>query len=159
MQAERLGERVFGAALAGIGLIALVAGRDLPFGTMREPGAGFFPLTVATALMVFAVLSMFGMDSAAEERPAVHETEHETERTAVRAWILAALVALYAWLLPLAGFVLCTTVLLAVVLGVAGRVDRVSWLRAIAIAVVAAAGCWFLFTRLGMPLPGGVLAF
>jgi hypothetical protein len=164
MQAERLGGRVFGAALTAIGLVALFAGRDLPFGTLREPGAGFFPLTVATALMLFAVLSMIGRDSVAEEPSSLygneHETEyqtqHKTERTAVRAWMLAGLLALYAWLLPHAGFVLCTTVLLATVLGGLGSVRR---MRAIVIAAVAAAGCWFLFTRLGMPLPRGLLAF
>ncbi len=164
MQAGRRGGRVFGAALTGIGLIALFAGRDLPFGTMREPGAGFFPLTVAITLMLFAVLSVFGGDFAAEEPSSVYETEYKTgyeteyktERTAVRAWMLAVLLALYAWLLPQAGFVLCTTVLLATVLAGLGRV---SWWRAVMIAAVAAAGCWFLFTRLGMPLPRGLLAF
>jgi len=160
MQAERRGGRVFGAALTAIGLVALFAGRDLPFGTLREPGAGFFPLTVATALMLFAVLSMIGGDPVAEEPSSLHETEyqteHKTERTAVRVWMLAGLLALYAWLLPHAGFVLCTTVLLATVLGGLGSVR---WMRAIVIAAVAAAGCWFLFTRLGMPLPRGLLAF
>jgi hypothetical protein len=156
MQAERRGGRVFGAALTGAGLVALFAGRDLPFGTLREPGAGFFPLTVAAALMLFAVLSMFGGDFLLEQPSSACKTEYKTERTAVRAWILAVLLALYAWLLPQAGFVLCTTVLLATMLGVLGRV---SWLRAIVIAVAAAAGCWFLFTRLGMPLPRGLLAF
>ena len=63
------GERVFGAALAGVGLIALLAGSKLPFGTLREPGAGFFPLTVAAALILFAALSMFEDDSGAEASP------------------------------------------------------------------------------------------
>ena len=142
-------ERVFGAALAGVGLCALVIGSNLPFGNLREPGAGFFPLTIAALLIFFAVLSVFGGESGTREPP--------VECGGVlRALILAALLAVYAVLLPSVGFFLCTTVLLATVLAGLGRVG---WLRAVTVAVLAAAGCYFLFTRLGMPLPRGLLPF
>jgi len=149
MRVARRGERVFGAALVGIGLVALVAGSKLPFGTLREPGAGFFPLTVAAALILFAALSIFEDDSGAE-------ASSGASGGGKRASMLAILLAAYAWLLPSAGFLLCTTVLLATVLGGLGRVR---WLRAITVAAVAATVCYFLFTRLGMPLPRGLVGF
>jgi hypothetical protein len=143
------GERVFGAALVGVGLLALFTARNLPFGTLREPGAGFFPLTVAALLILFAALSIFGGDSGTREPP--------VERGgAIRVSILAVLLLAYAVFLPSVGFVLCTTVLLTTVMGGLGRVG---WLRAVAVAAVGAAGCYLLFTRLGMPLPRGLLGF
>jgi putative tricarboxylic transport membrane protein len=149
MPVARRGERVFGAALSGVGIAALIAARDLPFGTLNEPAAGFFPLAVAAILIVFGVLSLFdrspGQEHAQLERVGV-----------IRVGILAALVAAYALLLPSIGFLPCTFVLLGAVLrGLGG----VAWLASIAGAGAAAIGCYFLFTRLGMPLPAGLLGF
>lgn len=143
------GERVFGAALVGIGLYALYARTGLPLGTLREPGSGFFPVVVAVALILFAALALTGRPSEADESRA------ETGSVA-RVSILAAMLAAYAWFLPSVGFVLCTAVLLGVVLR---GVGAVGWPSTIICAAGGAAGCYFLFTRLGMPLPSGLLSF
>lgn len=143
------GGRVFGAALIAVGLLALYARTGLPLGTLREPGAGFFPVIVAVALILFAALALISRNSEAGRRRA-------EPRGIARLWILTVLIAAYASLLAPVGFVLCTVVLLLVTLRGLGMVG---WLPAVLWAAGGSAGCYFLFTRLGMPLPGGLLAF
>ena len=58
-------------------------------------------------------------------------------------------------LLPAAGFVTCTVVLLILAL----RLGRVAWATTLVTAVVGSVACYALFTRLGMPLPAGILPF
>ena len=58
----------------------------------------------------------------------------------------------YAWLLPRCGFIICTVALLALTLRVLGRVG---WIGTVASSVIGAAACYFMFTRLGLPLPAG----
>lgn len=149
MRDERRGEHVFGAALIGIGLFALYARTGLPLGTLREPGAGFFPAAVAVALILFAALALGSRTSEMNKPPA-------EPGGVAGVWILIALLAAYGWFLQPVGFVLCTTVLLGVVLRGLGAVG---WPSTIVCAAGGAAGCYFLFTRLGMPLPAGLLGF
>lgn len=140
------GEHLFGAALIGIGLFSLDPRAGLSFGTLREPAAGFFPAVVAVALIVFAALAIVGKASGVD-RPRTDSGDIK------RVLILAVMIAAYAWFLPWAGFVLSTIVLLGVLL----RLGGVGWLPTISCAAGGAAGCYFLFTRLGMPLPSGLL--
>ena len=142
-------EHVFGAALIGIGLFALYARTGLPLGNLREPGAGFFPVIVAVALILFAALAL------TSRTPEVDQPQTALG-SVVRVSILTAMIAAYAWLLPTVGFVLSTTVLLGVMLRGLGDVG---WLSTVICAAGGAAGCYFLFTRLGMPLPAGLLGF
>lgn len=143
------GEHIFGAALIAVGLFALYARTDLPLGTLREPGSGFFPGAVAVALILFAALALISRNSRIARRRA-------EPRGIARLWILTVLIAAYASLLAPVGFVLCTVMLLLVTLRGLGMVG---WLPAVLWAAGGSAGCYFLFTRLGMPLPGGLLAF
>jgi hypothetical protein len=143
-----LGERIFGAALIAVGLFALYLRVELPFGTLREPGPGFFPVVVATALIAFSALALSGK----APEPYTSEAGHGG---LLRVSILTAMIAAYGWLMPTAGFMLCTIGLLIVVL----RLGAVAWVRTIISATVAAAACYLLFTRLGMPLPAGLLGF
>jgi putative tricarboxylic transport membrane protein len=149
MRSKVRGERVFGAALAALGVLALYQASSLPLGSLREPDAGFFPVVVAVTLTLFAALTLNSGQS---------ETDSPEAESASPAgvWVLTALLAAYAWLLPSVGFVLCTAVLLGVLLrGLGG----VGWLSTIMGAGAGAVGCDFLFTRLGMPLPSGLLGF
>lgn len=142
------GERVFGAALIAAGLFALYPRVELPFGTLREPGAGFFPVVVAVALILFAALALIG---------AVTETDESKAPPGglLRASVMAVTVALYAWLVPIAGFLLCTVTLLLVAL----RLGSVRWMPTLLFAATGAIGSYLLFTRLGVPLPSGLLGF
>lgn len=142
------GEHVFGAALIGIGVFALYARTGLPLGNLREPGAGFFPVVVAVALILFAVLALIS------RTPEADKSEAEPG-SFVRVSILTAMIAAYAWLVPTVGFILCTVVLLVVVL----RLGNVGWVPTVISATGGATACYLLFTRLGMPLPSGLLGF
>lgn len=148
MRGVRLGEALFGASLVALGLFALYKARALPFGTVVEPDAGFFPLLIALLLSVFAV-------SALKQHRARAVAPAERDGL-VRVLVLIAATGAYAWLLPRAGFVVCTVVLLALVLRGLGRVG---WLGTIVSAPAATVACYLLFTRLGMPLPTGLLGF
>lgn len=145
----RLGEALFGASLLGVGLFAIYKARALPFGSLSEPDSGLFPAAIAVLLALFAGLSLGGRDRTPVAAPA--------ERAGiVRVLALIAALCAYAWFLPRAGFLICTVVLLAVVLRGLGRVG---WIGTAVSAVAGAAGCYALFTRLGLPLPAGVFGF
>jgi tripartite tricarboxylate transporter TctB family protein len=137
-------------ALIGLGLAALYAASSLPFGTARQPDSAFFPVLVSAALVLFAVLALAsGGQSAAgegESEPAEH----------ARVWSVIVALAAYAGLIKSAGFIICTTLLVLLLLR---GIGRVSWTAALAGAVLGSAGCYALFTRLGMPLPAGILGF
>lgn len=145
---QRPGEALFGVLLLGLGLFALYKAAALPFGSLVSPDAGFFPVSIGVALAVFAALSLVARSPSAAE-PA--------ERSGVvRVLVLIAAIAVYAWLLPRAGFIVCTLVLLALILRGLGRVG---WIATIVCAVAATLACYVLFTRLGMPLPMGLFGF
>ena len=145
----RRGERIFGAALGAVGLFALYQGTSLPLGSLSEPDAGFFPVVVAIALILFALLALKGRAFEVDRPP-------PDPGGAARVAVLIGSLGIYGWLLPLAGFVPCTIVLLGILLRGLGDV---SWSATIVCAVTAAVGCYFLFTRLGLPLPSGALGF
>lgn len=148
MRSAPRGESVFGAALIGAGLFALYAGTGLPFGNLREPGAGFFPVVIAVALILFAAFALSSRTLEADKAQA-------EPGSVARVSILTAMIAAYAWLLPTVGFILCTVGLLVVLL----RLGNVGWAPTIISATGGAAACYLLFTRLGMPLPSGLLGF
>lgn len=145
--ARQVTGRLPALALIGLGLAALTEASGLSFGTLREPGSGFYPTLVCVLLIAFGALSLAAPapDSSAAE-PGGH----------ARVWLVVAAVAAYVWALIPLGFLLCTVALLLLLLrGIGG----VSWLASAAGAGLGSAACYALFTRLGMPLPAGLLGF
>ncbi|MGH8700598.1 MAG: tripartite tricarboxylate transporter TctB family protein [Burkholderiales bacterium] len=142
--------RYAAAALIGLGLAALYEASGLPFGTLRQPGTGFFPILVAAAVVVFAALAF-------AERPKPQRGEETVEAGGeARVWAVIAGLAIYAGLVKAAGFIICTAALLFLLLRVIGRA---SW-AGTAIGVVSGSiGCYWAFTRLGLPLPDGIFGF
>ena len=145
---SRLGETLFGVFLLGIGLFAIFKAAALPFGSLNNPDSGLFPIYIGVALTLFAALSLAARSPVAAEA---------VERVGVtRVLMLIGAVALYALLLPRAGFLICTLALLVIVLR---HLGRVGWLATIVCAVAGTLACYVLFTRLGMPLPAGLVGF
>jgi len=142
--------RYAAAALIAFGLAALYAATDLHFGTARQPGTGFFPILVAVAVVVFAALAF-------AERPEPQGGEKTVAAGGqARVWAVIAALAVYAGLINAAGFILSTAVLLFLLLRLIGRA---SW-AGTAIGVLSGSiGCYWVFTRLGLPLPAGVFGF
>lgn len=138
--------RAASALLVVLGVAAVYAATRLTFGSARQPETGFFPTLVAVAFLLFSGLAL-------AERPQDAEPAEAGATARIAAVVIA--VALYAALVQRVGFVLCTVAVLLVLLRAIGRV---SWTASALASVIAALACYELFTRLGMPLPPGVLA-
>ena len=111
---ERLGETLFGVLLLGLGLISIYKAAALPFGSLGSPDSGLYPVYVGVALTLFAALSLVARSPV---------TAEPVERAGVvRVFVLIAAVAIYAWLLPRAGFIV-GNLFQARVLGVDPRRD------------------------------------
>lgn len=142
--------RVASAALIGLGLAALYEASSLPFGTARQPDSGLFPVSVTVALILFAAIAI-----ADGPPPPRGEATAETGGNA-RIWAVIVALAVYAGLITPVGFIVSTAALLVLLLR---GIGRVSWAASAAGAVLGSVGCYWLFTRLGMPLPAGILGF
>ena len=144
------GRRLPSAALVVLGLAALYSASSLPFGTVRQPDSGFFPSLICVALIVFAAASFANPEASSQ-------LEYTPDpRGTRRVWLVVAALAAYAWALTPVGFLLCTAALLVFLLR---GIGRVSWTASAAAAAIGSIGCYGAFTRLGMPLPAGVLGF
>lgn len=146
----RLRGRLPSAALIALGLAALYEASSLPFGTVRQPDTAFFPSLVSLALVCFAALATVRGDE-----PEGFEVPAESGGQS-RAWAVIVAVAVYAGLLAPVGFLICTAALLLLLLRAIGRA---SWTASTVGAAAGSVCCYALFTRMGMPLPDGLLGF
>jgi putative tricarboxylic transport membrane protein len=144
-----VGRRLPAAALIGLGAAALYEASSLAFGTVRQPGSGFFPTLVSLALIVFGAMAL----ADAPEPPA--RAASAGTLAPARVWALIVALAVYAWAIVPLGFLLSTVALLLVLLR---GIGLVGWRVSVALATVASLASYVLFTRLGM-LPAGVLGF
>jgi hypothetical protein len=145
-----VGRRLPAAVLIGVGLAALYEALHLPFGSVQQPDSGFFPTVVALALIVFSA------SAAVDAAPASQGTPVANANGQARVWTVIVTLVAYAWAIAPVGFVLCTVALLVVLLR---GIGRVSWRVSLAAAAIGSIVCYALFTRLGLPLPAGVLGF
>jgi hypothetical protein len=147
--ARQVIERLPALALLGLGLAALAGASGLAFGSLRQPGSGFYPTLVSVALIAFGALSL-GVPAHALGSSPAQSGGH------VRVWVVVGALAAFVWALKPVGFLLCAAALLLLLLrGMGG----ISWLASVTAAALGALACYVLFTRLGMPLPVGLLGF
>ena len=124
---------------------------QVPFGGLRMPGAGFFPMLLGVTLSVLAVI-LFALGWASREV----DSQRVWPDTPDVLYVTAILI-LSAWLFERAGFLISMAVFLAVSIKVLGR-GR--WWTALATAVVGSVTSYWVFGRLlQISLPGGVLGF
>jgi putative tricarboxylic transport membrane protein len=140
--AVAVGALVFGAA-------ALYEASKLPFGTIHNPGQGFFPWWTGAVIVLLALILLLqalrSRSSAAGEHPG---------RIAKVALLLAFLAG-YTFLLEPLGYALSTFLL---VLCMLRAIDPQRWAVALGIAAVAAVGSYVVFAMwLSVPLPRGSL--
>jgi hypothetical protein len=118
-------DRLSGAVLSLLAVVALIEAAPLPYGTVRAPDAGFFPKTLA-ALLLFFGLGIF-FNSFLTKAPAVQFT--------TRSWqvaIAAAAFIAYALVLQRAGFIIATIALMLLVMrGLGGM----SWKQSLLITI------------------------
>lgn len=124
---------------------------QVPVGSFRMPGAGFFPLVLGIALGVLA-LGLLGMSLAA---PSAGPTRVWPERPEVV--YLVVTLAVVVLLFERAGFLLAMALFLGVALRVLGRKG---WVTAIVVAVVGSVTSYVVFSRvLLIALPSGILPY
>lgn len=122
---------------------------QVPLGTFRMPGAGFFPLALALTLGGLAV-ALFAMSLLS---PALGSTEAWPEQREV--FYLIGIVVASAWLFERAGFLLTMALFLALTTRLLGKIG---WPTSIVVALVGSIGAYVVFSRvLLIALPSGIL--
>jgi putative tricarboxylic transport membrane protein len=135
------------AAALVLGAAALYEASKLPFGTVHNPGQGFFPWWTSAVIVLLALTLLFqglrSRSSAAREGAG---------RIAKVAALLAALAA-YTFLLEPLGYMLSTFILVLFMLRVT---DPQRWAVALGMAALTAVGSYVVFAMwLSVPLPRG----
>lgn len=140
-----MSRRVFSLGVAALGAVYLWLAFQLPMHTLNGPGAGFFPVLIGAALIIFGI--------AASLQPG-GLLAGELFRDGSRGRILAVLAAmvLFCLLLTRLGYIVSGTLIMLAAL----KQFSVSWKTATAIAVVSAVATYGLFVSiLGLQLPRG----
>jgi putative tricarboxylic transport membrane protein len=139
-------DRLAGAALVLIGIVAIWESRAFPLGSLHRPGPAFMPVLLAALLILFG-LAVAAMGAAAGRLLDVGWAE----------WRHAAAIfgccAFAAWGLDRLGYRLTMAVLLAVLFL---ALERLGAVTSLALTIGMAWGSFYLFdTLLKVPLPRG----
>ena len=143
-------DRLAGVVLAAFAIFVLWESRTLPFGTIRDPGAGAVPVLLALILLVCSVAVVLG-GAAAHPVAAIPWTEwrHATAIMGACAFMALAFERL--------GYRL--TILVAL-LALVTLVEKKGWVVGTVFAVGFSLGSYYLFnTLLRVPMPQGPFGF
>jgi hypothetical protein len=124
---------------------------QVPFGSFRMPGAGFFPLLLGVTLGVLALVFL-GMSF-------FSSTEGATRFGSTRPEIFSLISVMFAavWLFERAGYVLTMALFLGVTMKALGKTG---WTAAVMVALIGSVASYLLFGRVLMiALPSGILWF
>jgi putative tricarboxylic transport membrane protein len=141
-------DRVAGAALVVVGLVAVWQSLQFPFGSLHRPGPAYVPVLLAVLLIVFG-LAVAALGGASRRLDAIGwaEWRHAVAIFATCAFAAVALERL--------GYRLTMSMAMAFLLLVLERKPLVS---SIAVALAVGVGSFYLFdTVLRVPLPRGPL--
>jgi putative tricarboxylic transport membrane protein len=146
-----MSKRDIGAAVLALifGAAAAYESAKLPFGTVHNPGQGFFPWWTSVVIILLAMILLIRAlklgSRAAREKPG----------RIARVVALLVVLAAYSFLLDPLGYPLCTFLL---VLFVLRATDPQQWTVALGMALITAVGSYIVFAVwLGVPLPRGPL--
>jgi putative tricarboxylic transport membrane protein len=140
-------------ALLVFGAVTVALSLQLPLGTVRMPGTGFFPLVLGLLLVALAVAQGIQLHLAKAPAPAPAPPADGATRRVV---FFIGVMALATLLLQPVGYVVATLILMVGLLRVLG----VAWGACVIIAASSAAASYFVFVRwLGIPMPAGPLGF
>ena len=133
---------IFGAAAA-------YESAKLPFGTVHNPGQGFFPWWTSVVIILLAMILLI--------RALKLRSSAAREKSGRIARVVALLVVLaaYTFLLDPLGYPLCTFLLVVFMLRAS---DPQPWTVALSMAAITAVGSYVVFAIwLSIPLPRGPL--
>jgi hypothetical protein len=134
-----------------VGLWMCLEALQLPFGSVRMPGPGFFPLLLGLTFSLLALV-LLGAELLADPKVPIGNVAPAPAVLSLIGAIFAA-----AWLFERAGFLLTMFLFLMVVLKALGQVR---WPTAVAVALLGSVCAYLLFDRLLMiTLPSGSLPF
>jgi hypothetical protein len=141
---------LFGALTAGLAL-------QLPLGTLRAPGSGFFPFVLGLMLVALAAAELLRTRLARPKpAPAAPAPSPAEEGAARRVVLFMAVVAVSTALLQPIGYVGSSFLLMLGLLKVLGT----RWGASTLIAALSAAACHVLFVLwLRIPMPAGPFGF
>jgi hypothetical protein len=138
----------FGALTAGLSL-------QLPLGTLRAPGSGFFPFALGLMLVALAAVELLRL-RLAKPKPAPTAPAPAADGAARRVVLFMAAVAVSTALLQPIGYVASSFLLMLGLLRVLGS----RWSASVLVAALSAAACYVLFVLwLRIPMPAGPLGF
>ena len=133
---------IFGAAAA-------YESAKLPFGTVHNPGQGFFPWWTSVVIILLAMILL--IQALKSRSSAAREKSGRIARVVALLVVLAA----YSFLLDPLGYPLCTFLL---VLFMLRATDPQRWTVTLGMAALTAVGSYVVFAIwLGVPLPRGPL--
>lgn len=148
----RTGDVLAAVCWLAIALGVTVAGARLGLGTLSDPGSGFMIFWVGTAMTALA-LSVLVVSARQPAGPRLATLWQGTRWRLVP--YVCLLLAIYAVLLPVAGFLLCTFVLLLILFK---TVEPQDWGISLLIAAASTVAAYLVFHRwLGTQLPAGTL--
>jgi putative tricarboxylic transport membrane protein len=152
--------RDVGSGLFWLAVGAFVAwsGWDLELGSVNDPGSGFMLFWVGLIIAGLSAAVVVGGLRGAGEAPAWAGADGTSARARwSKVLLLLVALAVYAWLLPRAGFIVTTTV---VMVALFKFVEPQRWSVAIAGAIASALIAYVVFkVWLGAQLPAGELGF
>lgn len=136
-----------------LALFGVVATWRMPLGHLQQPGPGFFPLALATLLLLLALTGL------ATARSSVRDTAPAGgfwgDLKSPAKIVLATGLAILAF--ERAGFLISVSVFLTLLFS---WVSRYAWWKALVMGLTGGVGGWFLFVKLlGVAMPQGLLGF
>lgn len=139
-----------GLTLLCLAVFAWASAWALPIGTLRQPGAGFFPKHLAVLMALLAVLLI--VRGCLTRAPASADLWSDRAGVARVGGMLATLVG-YVFVVEAVGYIPTTAALFLVMLRWIGRQG---WGVTLTVAVLASGGSYLLFARwLAISLPSG----
>ena len=146
-------DRITGVTFLIIGLAVIFHSlRALGLGTLKTPGAGFFPFLCGASIAVFSVIWLFSMRNTQGKATEPFWGKGEW----IRPTIAVLLTIGYATVLDDFGFIL-TTFLFSVTWQY--WVEQEKWLKNLAISLVSTAAMYTIFQfLLSVPLPRGMFS-
>ena len=148
---ERVKASVVAAVFLLVGVWICLEALQVPVGSLRMPGAGFFPLVLGLTLSTLAII-LFGTEWIGRTAGSATVWPDRPEVLYVTGILVLAV-----WLFEHAGFLLSMGVFLVVSIKVLGR-GR--WRTVLATAVIGSVTSYWVFVRLlQISLPSGILGF
>ncbi len=138
---------IVAAVTLAFGAAAAHESAKLPFGTVHNPGPGFFPWWTSGGIVVLALLLL------AQALTSSSSTAHEGPGRITKVAALLVVLVVYTFLLEPLGYPLCTFLLVLFMLRVT---DPQRWVVALSMSAITAVGSYVLFAVwLSVPLPPG----